>query len=311
MRFSAWDNIAFLAIGLFAVATAPLASAANIAWVTFHDNSRAASAGAAGVGFTLPPDLGYTDLLTAAGHTVTRVLSINDPETVDGQLATINGYDLAIIGRSTSSNHYQQAGEQLFWNTGVTIPVITMNGYTARANRLGLATASTTPIDTTGDVSLKVLDPSHPIFAGIALDGTNTTVNPYAGIAVSPVDSAVQRGASIPVDPIAAGGTILATIGTATDPAFGGFAIAKWSPGATTTTAAANVLGGHRLAFIGGSREADGVSSETAGIFDLTDDGATMFLNAVDFMLTVPEPSSATLLLLAVAGFARRRSRCR
>jgi hypothetical protein len=101
----------------------------------------------------------------------------------------------------------------------------------------------------------------------------------------------------------------LASIGTAADPAFGGFAIAKWSPGATTTTTAANILGGHRLAFIGGSREADGVSSETAGILDLTDDGATMFLNAVDFMLTVPEPSSATLLLLAVAGFARLRRR--
>jgi hypothetical protein len=261
------------------------------------------------VGFTLPPDLGYTDLLTAAGHAVTRVLSINDPETVAGQLATINGYDLAIVGRSTSSNHFQQAGEQLFWNTGVTIPVITMNGYTARANRLGLESASTTPIDIAGDVRLTVTDPSHPIFAGIALDGTNTTVNPYAGVVLSPVDSAAQRGASIPIDPIAAGGQLLASIGTAADPAFGGFAIAKWSPGATTTTAAANILGGHRLAFIGGSREADGVSSETAGILDLTDDGATMFLNAVDFMLTVPEPSSATLLLLAVAGFARLRRR--
>jgi hypothetical protein len=309
MRTLALGNIAFLAIGLFAIATALPASAANIAWVTFHDNARAASAGAAAVGFTLPPDLGYTDLLTSAGHTVTRVLSINDPETVAGQLATINGFDLAIIGRSTSSNHYQQAGEQLFWNTGVTIPVISMNGYTARANRLGLETLSTTPIDIAGDVRLTVTDPSHPIFAGIAMDSANTTVNPYAGVVLSPVDSAVQRGASIPVDPIAAGGRVLASIGTTTDPAFGGFAIAKWSPGATTTTAAANILGGHRLAFIGGSREADTVSSETAGILDLTDDGATMFLNAVDFMLTVPEPSSATLLLLAVAGFARLRRR--
>jgi hypothetical protein len=306
MRTSQKGHRALLTIGLLAIAAALPASAANIAWVTFHDNARAASAGAAGAGFTLPPDLGYTDLLTGAGHTVTRVLSINDP-TADN-LANINSFDLAIIGRSTSSNHFQQAGETLFWNTGVTIPVITMNGYTARANRLGLETASTTPIDTTGDVHLTVIDPSHPIFAGVALDGTNTTVNPFAGVVLSPVDSAVQRGASVPVDPIAAGGQILATIGTATDPAFGGFAIAKWSPGATTSTAAANVLGGHRLAFIGGSREASGVNTETAGIYDLTEDGATMFLNAVDFMLTVPEPTSATLLLLGMVAFALRRN---
>jgi hypothetical protein len=307
MRTSALDNRALLTFGLLAIAMALPASAANIAWVTFHDNARAASAGAAGAGFTLPPDLGYTSLLEGAGHTVTRVLSINDPTAT--HLANINGFDLAIIGRSTSSNHFQQAGEALFWNSSVTIPVITMNGYTVRANRLGLETLSTTPIDVIGDVHLKVLNPSHPIFAGISLDGANTTVSPYAGVVESPVDAAVQRGASIPVDPIAAGGQLLATIGTATDPAFGGIAIAKWSPGATTSTTPATILGGHRLAFIGGSREADTISSETAGIYDLTDDGATMFLNAVDFMLTVPEPSSATLLLLAVAGFARRRGR--
>jgi hypothetical protein len=307
MKTWALSNRFVLTIGLLVIAVAQPATAANIAWVTFHDNARAASAGAAAVGFTLPPDLGYTDLLTAAGHTVTRVLSINDP--TPAHLDTINGFDLAIIGRSTSSNHFQQAGEQLFWNSGVTIPVITMNGYTLRANRLGLEAGSTTPIDLIGDVRLKVNVPGHPIFDGIGLDGTDTTVNPYAGVVESPVDSALQRGASIPVDPIAAGGQLLATIGTATDPAFGGIAIAKWSPGATTTTAAANVLGGHRLAFIGGSREADTISSETAGIFDLTGDGTTMFLNAVDFMLTVPEPSSATLLLLAAAGFTRRRRR--
>jgi hypothetical protein len=38
-----------------------------------------------------------------------------------------------------------------------------------------------------------------------------------------------------------------------------------------------------------GAREADGISSETAGMYDLYADGAQMFLNAVAYMLIEPE----------------------
>ena len=53
-------------------------------------------------------------------------------------------------------------------------------------------------------------------------------------------------------------------------------------------------------------READGVTSQTAGIYDLTADGAQMFVNAVQYM-AVPEPSTAILIMLGIMGLAMRR----
>jgi hypothetical protein len=70
--------------------------------------------------------------------------------------------------------------------------------------------------------------------------------------------------------------------------------------------------------FLTGSREAadqmfpgqpSATNSETAGIFDLSADGSRMFLNAVAFMAAIPEPSSMTMLLLAIAGLALTRKR--
>jgi hypothetical protein len=185
-----------------------------------------------------------------------------------------------------------------------------MSGYIERQNRLGYVTASTTPPDTAGDVKLVIANPSHPIFAGIALDGTNTMANNFAGLAVSPVDgTTLQRGISVNVDPLAGGGTLLATIATAADPAFGGGVIAEWPAGATLSNGTSSVLGGPRLVFLSGSREASGVTSQSAGIFDLTPDGAQMFLNAVQYM-AVPEPGTFAMSAMgAVCLYAAARRR--
>jgi hypothetical protein len=83
--------------------------------------------------------------------------------------------------------------------------------------------------------------------------------------------------------------------------------IVEWDAGAVLNNG--EVLAGPRMAFLTGSREADGVSSQTAGIYDLTADGSAMFLNAVEYM-AVPEPSTAMLIMLGMLGLAlRRRSR--
>jgi hypothetical protein len=64
------------------------------------------------------------------------------------------------------------------------------------------------------------------------------------------------------------------------------------------------------MAFLTGTREHDGLTSEGAGIFDLTPEGAQLFLNAVNYM-AVPEPGALTLLaapaLLAFAWRLRRK----
>ncbi|MCL5282263.1 MAG: hypothetical protein M1376_20450, partial [Planctomycetes bacterium] len=250
----------------------------KVLWVSFH-GSDAPSTAAAGVGFTEAPDKGYTDLLKANGYNVVRYVQTGTPD-----LAVINAADLVIVSRSVASSSFQNAAADT-WN-GVTAPLMILNGYIARKNRMGLNTGNTIP-DTTGDIALAIKDAAHPIFAGIGLTG-DTMTNPFAGIAAYP-DGSKCRGISIVTDAANAEGKVLATVsaGSTTGPAEA-MVIAEWQAGATLTHdggAGTNTLGGHRLVFLTGGREADGKSSETAGVYDLTPDGAQMFLNAVAYML--------------------------
>ena len=260
------------------------AQSGNIAWVSFHSaQDGSPSANAAAAGFTQAPDIGYTDLLTGAGHTVTRIQTadVADAGAAAARADELNGYDLVIVSRSANSAHYQQEPEYTLWNEMITAPVIYMSGYVLRANRLGHTTGNTIP-DTTSTIKLTVNDPGHPIFEGIALDGSNTMVDDYAGINGS------QRGISVNTDALSGSGTVLATVGAGGTPA-GGAIISEWLSGAAMSSATPTFLGGRRLAFLSGSRETDGVTSETAGVMDLTAAGQALFLNAVDAVV-VPIP---------------------
>jgi hypothetical protein len=252
----------------------------TIVFVSFHGADDVASAGAVGVGFAEAVDRGYTDLLEAQGYNVVRLVQTGTPD-----LAVVNAADLVIIGRSVASSSFQNAAATT-WNL-VTAPMMVLNGYTARSSRMGYYTGTTIP-DTTGDIKLAVADPTHPIFAGIALtDGVMT--NPYAGLAVYPTDDTAAYGISVVTNPVNDQGTVLATLAEASgDVTAGSVIIAEWPAGATLTHdggAGTDVLGGHRLLFLTGSRENGGKSSETAGMFDLYPDGAQMFLNAVAYMV--------------------------
>jgi len=258
------------------------ATAANIIWVSFHEADDVPSAGASGAGFTEAPDKGYTDLLTANGYNVMRYITTSAPDP-----AVLNAVDLVIISRSVASGGYQNDGATA-WNS-ISTPMIIMQGWALRSSRMGYTTG-TTMEDITGDVTLTVNDPTHPIFAGIPLtDGTMD--NPFAGVVVYPTDgTTVARGTSINTDPVNADGTVLATISAAGNGPVGGMVIGEWPAGTLLTHAGGaetDTLAGHRLVFLSGAREADGISSETAGIYDLLPDGEQIFLNAVNMMLPV------------------------
>lgn len=293
-------------VALTALVPCVASQAANIAWISFHGADNTPTAGAAGAGHTMAPDVGYTSLLTGAGHTVTRFVTADNADTLPA-FATLNTFDLVIIGRSVNSGHYQQANEATFWNTTITAPLMDMSGYTLRNVRLGYTTGGTMP-DTTSSVKLTVSDVDHPIFAGISLDAGNTMVNNYADIIT--FNSIIQRGISVNSDPLAGGGTLLASVSADAPAAANGMIIAEWNAGATMATTPATTLGGHRLVFLSGTREAANVSSETAGLLDLTADGQTMFLNAVDYMTTpVPEPGSLSLIGLGAAALLLKKRR--
>ncbi len=233
----ATDEIGGLAVSdavVIEVAGAASGSSARIAWVSFHPADDTPSAAAAAAGFTKAPDIAYTDLLKANGHEVTRVVTSGSPN-VD----LLNAFDLVIISRSVPSGDYQDPPETLAWN-GIKAPTIILGGYILRNSRLGFTVGGTIP-DTIGPVHLIVTAPQHPVFAGISLDGTQMTVNPYADIVT--FAGTVQRGISVNSDPIAGNGTVLAIVGTASDPAVDGTMIAEWKAGDTLANAAADVLG--------------------------------------------------------------------
>jgi len=278
-RFAAANSMQIAEVELLGVPGVLPVAAQTITWVSFHGTD-APSTAAAGVGFTVAPDKGYTDLLTALGYNVVRYVQTGTPN-----VATINASNLVIVSRSVASSSFQNAAADT-WN-GVTAPMMILNGYASRKSRMGFYTGGTIP-DTTGDIKLTVKDPAHAIFAGIALTG-DTMTNPYAGIAVYPTDGTKAAGLSIVTEAAIAGGTVLATVsaGSTTGPA-GAMVIAEWPAGATITHdggAGKSVLGGPRLVFLTGSRENGGKTSETAGMYDLSADGAQMFLNAVQYML--------------------------
>ncbi|RPJ36642.1 MAG: discoidin domain-containing protein, partial [Planctomycetaceae bacterium] len=274
-------RVAFLVFSLGFCLSLP-ASAANIVWVSFHPADNTPGSGAAGAGFTTATDKGYTDLLQANGFTVTRYVQTASPNA-----ALLNAADLVIISRSVASGSFQDAAATS-WNQ-ITAPMMILGGYVIRQSRMGFSTGSTIP-DTTGNITLTVNKPEHPIFAGIPLTN-GTMTNPYAGVMNHPTTNALMRGISIVTEAPNANGTVLATVsaGLSTGPA-GAMVIAEWPAGATVTHAGGagtDMLGGRRLVFLTGGRETDGVNSETAGYFDLKPDGAKMFVNAVAYMTGV------------------------
>jgi hypothetical protein len=250
--------------------------AANIYFVSFH-GSDAPSTAAAGAGLTNAPDKAYTDLLTANGHTVTRVVSVDDLN-----LSVLAPADLVIISRSVASVHYQQDGETAAWNS-LAKPVMILGGYILRGSRLGFTSGETIPDTTNSTVKLKALAPGHPIFNGIALDSNGLMANGYANRVMY---TNLQQGISVNTSAITNGGVVLGVIGNPlNDPALGGMVIAEWLPGTIMGAGGVprDILGGRRLVFLTGSRE-QSITAEAAGMYDLTADGAQMFLNAVNYM---------------------------
>jgi hypothetical protein len=255
-------------------------TAANIAFVSFHETD-SGSSDANGAGLNEAADKGYTDALTAAGHNVTRILTSGSPD-VDA----LSDYDLVIISRSVSSGGYSSGANADNWNS-VTTPTIQLGGYVLRTSRMGY-TQGTTMVDTTGNIQLKAEVADHPIFDGIEL--TDGVTGDYAGIVTW--NDTVQRGVSVNTNDAGDGATVIATVATEDDPTAGGIIAMEYAAGAATTTG--GTFAGKRLVLLTGSREASGVTSQTAGLYDLTETGKAIFLNAVGYMAGVPADVAVT-----------------
>ena len=277
------------------IALAPAVPAANITWISDQVLDAASQL----------PDQGYINLLTAAGHTVTRALAATP------SAAALNASNLVILGRSGASASFDTAAETLVWNTQVTVPLISTNSYFSRSTRLGWYAGGPTQPD-------QVLNPL--VFtAGAVSDyikGSSTGASVTEAV-IFPNTSADIRGTSLITDVPVAGSTTIAT--TAAGLATATY-IASWPSGTTLggTTSSGQVLAGYRLQFLTGNRESATAPNNNigaAGYENLTPEGEQMFLRAVALALNngvVPVPEVGTSSLALMAGtllLARRRSR--
>ncbi|MES2467000.1 MAG: hypothetical protein V4675_06840 [Verrucomicrobiota bacterium] len=271
------------------IVLAPTVPAANITWVSdqlLDANSQL-------------PDQGYINLLTAAGHTVTRALAATP------SVAALNASNLVILGRSGASGSFDTAAETLVWNTQVTVPLISTNSYFSRSSRLGWFTGGPTQPD-------QVLNPLT-FSAGTVADyikGSSTGTSITEAV-IYPNAAVDIRGTSLITDaPVAGATTIATTLAGAVTATY----IATWPAGTTLAgTSAGQILSGYRLQFLTGNRESadapnNGIGS--AGYENLTAEGEQMFLRAVNLALNngvVPEAGSSTLALLAGSLLLTRR----
>ncbi|MFP6905272.1 MAG: hypothetical protein VCG02_08645, partial [Verrucomicrobiota bacterium] len=141
------------------------AGGATIVWITEDTNAANPPS---------PDDSGWTDLLSAQGHTVTRkVLKIFLSPSTD--LDELNAADLVIVSRDTNSGNYAtDQAEVDTWNS-VTSPMILASSYLLRTSRwdwmdTGNAFSSAT------SSNLVAVVPSHPLFSGVSLDLSNQVI---------------------------------------------------------------------------------------------------------------------------------------
>ncbi len=271
--------------------------AANIAWVSFHPADDTPSNAAGAAGYTAAPDVEYTQMITANGHKITRVLTGPNPD-----VGVLNAYDLVIISRSVSSGDYSAADATAAWN-GIESPMLILGGYIMRSSRLGLTTG-TTMVDTVGPIQLQIEDTSHPIFEGIELDGSGVMVNDYAG--VMEFQGTVERGISVNNNDLAGEGVVLASSGTFDDPTYGGPMIAEWKGGDLLANGSEDTLAGPRMVLLTGSREHSGLTAEGSGIYDISEDGAQILLNAITYLTgkpgadpEAPEPTGTSIAFVS------------
>ncbi len=265
------------AVAMCLIAAMVPAKAANILWVS--DTTPLGFAGPGGDNIT---DAAFIRLLETAGHTVSRWNSPDSQNTLlsQSELATVNGYDLIIMGRAGASGQHQSPqGPQ--WNTAITKPLICMSPYFVRPDggRFGWFTGGTLP-DTTptplaaGDANDSAVD---YLFSGVSMNGSAM---------VSNFDELIDRNTSLIQNDPEAGAIVYARANFAAEgngAATTAYAIVGF-PAGTSVASGREVLAGYRMFFAGGSRE--GATFPNAiplytGRENLTPAGEDIFLRAV------------------------------
>jgi hypothetical protein len=223
-------------------------------------------------------DQGLVDWLTAEGHAVDFRLdywNVLDPN----KIAELEAADLIIVSRSAGTlDHAGDAAEIAQWNA-LTTPVICLQAYMVRNNRWNWINSDTATNDT-GSPLMQVLDPNHPIFAGVTLNSLDPN-DPNSPRVASVVDPNVGTGITSFVTGLDMGNGRLIAKAVTGDYAW----IAEWQPGVEFYAGAGQIAGGRRLLFCAGTQE---VGATLQGAFNLTAEGQEMLRNAIAYLRAEP-----------------------
>jgi hypothetical protein len=227
------------------------------------------------------PDENLVDLLKVNGHAVTRYNPPDAGAIPPADVALLNAADLVILGRSIGSAAFDTAAEAGAWNTNVTKPLLCMNGYLTRSNRLGWFTGNGIPDGLTSVLNFNnPADPVSTFILGNTPLTNNTTTNAIFQQIPLPAGG-IDRGMSANTDAPVPGATPLAATLT---PSNGQFLV-SWPAGTVLTgVSTGQVLAGYRMQFLAGNREAAPGPDNTvasAGFNNLTVLGESLFLRAV------------------------------
>ncbi len=214
-------------------------------------------------------DYQLVEWLEAEGHIVIVQhdnWTILDPDKIE----VLNAADLIIVSRTCNSTLYDEGDEPTQWNS-VTTPLILMQALITRSNRWKWVKSSSAN-SLGGSPALEVIEPDHPIFAGVTLG---------AGNLVQVVDPLIGSGhtSSVAVNNVG-NGTLIAKEEGKDLPW-----IAEWEEGVEFYNGADQFPAGKRLMFFGGTQETDGPPPTPWGAWNFTDEGEIMFRNAIRYML--------------------------
>ena len=207
------------------------------------------------------------------------------------KIAELEAADLVMISRRISSGDPKA---ETF--NPIATPVINLNAWAMRSSRMKWFNSGTA-LKYNGAPMLMLSSgaDSHPIFAGV--EGSVLEVlDPNVGA------GEVSVGNTSFVDITDAGnGTVL---GTALGDIMGQVFIAEWAAGVEYYEGSGQFAGGPRIAFMAGTQDRnDGDTPDmtippTSGVFNLTEVGAQLMANAIDYLIdiTVKDPGMDNLV---------------
>jgi hypothetical protein len=241
-------------------------------------------------GATAPDDQGWVDLLRAQGYTVDDQPPLSPGtgywQTLDAtKLAALEAADLIIISRNTNSGAYANDTTEITQWNNLRAPLLLLQAYLARNSRWLWADSEDMGARQAYYMA-KAVDPLHPVFDGVTLDDDGQVVW---------LDPDVAPGFSSCINtPGAGNGRVIAA-----RPDNGYILIAEWAAGTPFYASSTQTPGGKRMLFSAGTEQTSGTNIGY-GVYDLTPEGETMFLNTVDYMLAeANEPASTDSSLVA------------